>query len=219
MPDLTEHDTTAKRADRFKALADGVFSIAMTLLIIDVVADAKRMAPGVTLASHLLHHWGVGASYLVGFLTIFVCWVNQHAVLDAVERVDRALIWTGGLQLALVAAVPLPTALLADHLVGADSQTAFFMYGVTFLLIASSFWALSASAVRRGFIRLESDRMAVVHLNRVYLIAIGWNVLCLLALQVSFFMALPMWTVMFMVFAFPGEFARYVHRKVGAARP
>jgi uncharacterized membrane protein len=71
MADMTEHDKTAMRADRFKALADGVFSIAMTLLIIDVVAEAKRVAPGVTLESHLLHHWGVGASYLVGFLTIF----------------------------------------------------------------------------------------------------------------------------------------------------
>lgn len=83
--------------ERFKALADGVFSIALTLLIIDVVAAAKDIEPGVPLAEHLLAHWGTGVAYLVGFLTIFVCWANHHAVLDEVERMDRGLLWVGGL--------------------------------------------------------------------------------------------------------------------------
>lgn len=199
--------------DRFKALADGVFSIALTLLIIDVVAAAKRIEPGDSLSNHLLSHWGTGASCLLGFLTIFVCWVNHHAVIDAIDRVDRVMLWVGGLQLALVSAVPLPTALLGDHLTTEGRHTAFFLYGVTFLLMATSYWALSRTVVRGGLARDESARTMLQKLNTAYAIAIAWNVLCLLVLQVNVLMALPMWAVMFWGFAFPAEFADLVHAR------
>jgi uncharacterized membrane protein len=198
---------TEMSPDRFKALSDGVFSIALTLLIIDVVAAAKQMQEGTSLAEHLIHHWGTGAAYLVGFLTIFVCWVNHHVVLDATERADRALIWIGGFQLALVSAVPLPTALLAEHITDGDSHTAFFMYGVTFFLMATSFWALCLTVLRGRLYRDESASVTLLRLKRAYLVAVGWNVLCMIALQVNVFIALPMWVAMFGVFAFPVEFA------------
>lgn len=113
--------------ERFKSLSVSVFSIALTLLIIDVVTTAKQITPGMTLSEHLLSHVGTGVAYFVGFLTIFVCWVNHHAVLDQVDRVDLTLIWVGGLLLGLVSAVPLPTALLADHFTGPSSHSAFFL--------------------------------------------------------------------------------------------
>ena len=212
MSDARSRENTIMRPDRFKALSDGVFSIALTLLIIDVIAVAKEVEPGANLANHLLHHWGTGAAYLIGFLTIFVCWVNHHAVLDATEHVNRALIWVGGLQLALVSAVPLPTALLAEHITDSDSHTAFFLYGVTFFLMAASFWALSFTALRDSLARNENARVTLTHLKRAYLIAVAWNVFCMLALQMNLFVALPMWVAMFWVFAFPLEFAHFLHR-------
>ena len=210
---MSNSDAHVLTPERFKALADGVFSIAMTLLIIDVVAAAKEVEHGVALGEHLLNHWGVGAAFLVGFLTIFVCWVNHHAVLDCIDRVDRGLLWIGGLQLGMVSAIPLPTALLADHLTDSNSHTAFFLYGVTFLVIATSFWALTGAVLRGGLMRHENDRAPLVKLNHAYLIAIGWNVLCLLALELNLLLALPMWAVMFWVFAFPAEFAHFIHSK------
>ena len=212
------HPTSTKKPmlspERFKALADGVFSIALTLLIIDVVTTAKEIDPGMTLAGHLLEHWGTGVAYLVGFLTIFVCWVNHHAVLDQVERLDRTLIWVGGLQLGLVSAVPLPTALLADHFTGPSSQTAFFLYGVTFFLMASSFWVLSRTVLRCDLLRADGDREGIARLERAYLIAVVWNVLCMIALHFNVSAALVMWTLMFGVFAFPAEFAQLVDERV-----
>ena len=137
-----------------------------------------------------------------------------------IERVDRGLIWTGGVQLGLVSAIPLPTALLAEHFTGEGSATAFFLYGVTFLLIATSFWAVSRTVLRRGLLRTDGDREMLDRLRRAYLVAIAWNVLCLLALSLSLFVALPMWAVMFAVFAFPGEFANRLHDLfVASTRP
>jgi uncharacterized membrane protein len=213
MSQAAARNHSALTPERFKALADGVFSIALTLLIIDVVAAAKDMEHGAVLADHLMHHWGTGVAYLVGFLTIFVCWVNHHAVLEQVERVDRGFLWIGGLQLGLVSAVPLPTALLADHFGGDSSHTAFAIYGVTFLLMAFSFWALSRTVLRHGLLREGADTEGLAKLVRAYFVAVLWNVLCLLALRVNLFIALPMWGLMFGVFAFPGEFADLLHGK------
>lgn len=106
-----------------------------------------------------------------------------------------------------MSAIPLPTALLADHFVGEGSRTAFFLYGVTFLLIATSFWALSRTVRRRDLLRSTGDHAMLRKLERAYLVAIGWNLCCLMALTVSVLAAVPMWTLMFGVFAFPGEFA------------
>ena len=65
---------------RLEALSDGVFAIALWLLIIDVVATGKALGPGVPLERHLAHEWPTFVAYLVGFLTILVCWINHHRV-------------------------------------------------------------------------------------------------------------------------------------------
>ena len=200
--------------ERLKALGDGVFAIALTLLIIDVVAVAKEVEEGVSLQQHLTDHWATGAAYLVGFLTIFVCWMNHQTVFEHVAKVDSPLVWVSGLQLALVSAVPLPTALLADHFTGDDSDTVFFLYGVTFFLMAFSFWILSRTVRSRSLLADDGDRAALGKLVHTYFIAVIWTVASLAVLQVSLYAAGVMWALMFLVFAFPVEFAYQAHLRM-----
>ena len=65
------------KTNRLEALSDGVFPIALTLLIIDVVAAGRAISPGEALAADLLRGWPTLLAYLVGFLTILVCWINS----------------------------------------------------------------------------------------------------------------------------------------------
>ena len=197
------HPTT-----RLEALTDGVFSIALTLLIIEVVAAGKHIEPGETLSDHLIEQWPALVSYLIGFLTILVCWINHHRVFYFVRRGDSGLVWINGLQLALVSAVPLPTALLADHITGPDSLTAVRLYGITFLLMASSFWALWNYVHRRGFTDREVDEHRYNGMGRIYRWAVAWTVAALGVAHFSIWIAIGMWAVMFVVFAFPVEFSR-----------
>ena len=77
--------------------------------------------------------------------------------------------------------------------------------------MASSFWALTRTVLRHNLLADDGDRPAMLRLRLAYRIAVVWNVLCLLALQISIPLALLMWGLMFGVFAFPGEFSQLVH--------
>ena len=198
--------------DRLKMLSDGVFSIALTLLIIDVVALGVHVNPGETLAHHLLHQWPTLVAYITGFMTIFVCWINNHRVFHYVNKIDSGLIWINGLQLALVAAVPLPTAVLAAHLTGGEGQrTAFILYGITYVLMAISFWSLSYYVDRRGLTDPSIDPDRYHGMLLIYRFSFVWTTLSLAVATVSVYSAIVMWTFMFAVFAFPAEFSHFMH--------
>lgn len=192
---------------RIETLSDGVFAIALTLLIIDVIAKATATEPGQDFTEHLLGEWPSLVAYLVGFMTIFVCWINHHCVFDHVRRSDSLLPWVNGVQLLFVSAVPLPTALLAEHITGEGSRTALIAYGITFWLIASSFWGLWHYVDRRelGEPGPRPDHYRALGTN--YGLSVVWTIACIAVALVSVYPALAMWAIMFAVFAFPEQFA------------
>ena len=196
---------------RINALADGVFAVALTLLTFDVVAAAGRIEDGAALADHLLGEWPTFVAFLVGFLTILVCWINHHLVYGYVRRSDAGLLWVNGLQLALVSLVPFPTAVLAKHITGdaADRRTALLLYGTMFFLIATSFWILWRYVAGRNMIDTGVDRVRASGIGFNYGLSSLWTICCLGVAVVSVVPALAMWTFMFAVFAFPASFARF----------
>jgi len=207
MPRLRLSGGPPQSKARLEALSDGVFSIALTLLIIDVVSVAKAEHPGRSLAEHLLHEWPAIAAYVVGFMTILVCWINHHRVFYYIKHVDSWLFWINGAQLALVSSVPVPTAVLAANVMTEERRTAVLLYGVTYFLMAISFWYLMSYVHRRGLTNPAVDAERYTGMSRIYACAIGWTLLCLAVALVSEVGAAVMWALMFAVFAFPAEFA------------
>ena len=205
--------------DRLLALSDGVFAVAMTLMSIDVVTSSRGEFEGQSLGEHLISQWPVYTAYVIGFLTVLVCWINHQVVYEPVESLNTGLVWINGLQMALVAAVPMPTALLAEHLTDEGSQLAFSLYGVTFMLMALSFF-VTASHIRRRQLAPEADSQLRSGLIRCYGLAVAWTVVCLIVCQFSLVAAIAMWAVMFAVFAFPMQFAAFIagRARIPAAR-
>src|SRR6266498_1587209 len=113
----------SKRAEAF---SDGVFAIAITLLVLDL-----RLPPahGHTLVYLLLHDWPQYFAYVVSFLTIGIMWMNHHTILAHIKRVDRPLLVLNLLLLMGIVAIPFPTMLVAEHLRDADGTTATVVYG------------------------------------------------------------------------------------------
>jgi uncharacterized membrane protein len=206
----------ATSTGRIEALSDGVFAVALTILIFDVVAAVKDTTDGKRLAHHLIDSWPTYAAYLIGFLTILVCWINHQRVFHYVTRSDAGLVWINGLQLALVAAVPVPTAILAQHPSGEGLRTATIVYGITFLLMAFSFWGLWRYVSRRGLTDRAVDPERYDGVATIYGLAVVWTVACLAVAWWSVYPALVMWTIMFAVFAFPAEFAGLVQNRRAA---
>ncbi|MFL5761929.1 MAG: TMEM175 family protein [Thermomicrobiales bacterium] len=203
----------SQSAERVTALSDGVFAIAMTLLIIDVVAVGKNVAEGERLSHHLLREWPTLAAFLVGFLTLLVCWANHQCVFESVGRVDSVLVWVNGLKLAIISAVPLPTALLAANFTGPDRRTAFFIYGVTYFLLASSFWLMTRVIEARGLLAPGANAVDFRRINHIYGVAMVWTTAALGVVLVNVWAACLMWGIMFAVFGFPNEFAALLHQR------
>jgi uncharacterized membrane protein len=134
---------------RLETFSDGVFAIAITLLIIEVHVPAREHAE--TLGHELLRLWPSYIGYLTSFLTIGVMWINHHYVFELIARIDRTMLLLNTLLLMLVAFVPFPTAVLAQFIETDGARAAAILYGATLTLTAITFfaWWRYASAGRR----------------------------------------------------------------------
>jgi uncharacterized membrane protein len=134
---------------RLEAFSDGVFAIAITLLIIEIHVPARGHAE--TIGHELLRIWPSYLGYLTSFLTIGVMWINHHHVFELIARVDRTMLLLNTLLLMLIAFVPFPTAVLAQFIETGGARAAAVLYGATLTLAAMTYfaWWRYASAGRR----------------------------------------------------------------------
>jgi uncharacterized membrane protein len=118
MSDRTYYNQIAGRSlDRIKALSDGIFAVAMTLLVLDLHAPAAAAIHGeadlwhalVALSPRLL-------TYLMSFITLGIFWVGQQTQHQQLARSDRAYAWLNLVFLMMVTLVPFSTALLAEFI-------------------------------------------------------------------------------------------------------
>ena len=140
---------------RIEAFSDGVFAIAITLLILEI----KVPHPGEHGLWHALGQlWPSYLAFFTSFLTIGIVWINHHAQFDRFASIDRTLNFINLFLLMWVSFVPFPTALVAEYLRDgstSDQRTAALVYAATFLLLSLTFFALWRYASRAGL--LESD--------------------------------------------------------------
>ena len=134
---------------RIEAFSDGVFAIAITLLIIEIHVPQRQHAE--SLGHELLRIWPSYLGYLTSFLTIGVMWINHHHVFTYIVRSDRTLLLVNTLLLMMIAFVPFPTAVLAQFIETDGARAAAVLYGATLTLTAICFfiWWRYASSDRR----------------------------------------------------------------------
>jgi uncharacterized membrane protein len=125
----------SRRAESF---SDGVFAVAITILVFDLLPIGQDR-----LSLHILAHaWPQYAAYVVSFLTIGIMWMNHHTLLALVKRVNRPLLGLNLFLLMGVVAIPFPTALVAEHLTGSrasGASAATVLYGLVMIAISIGF--------------------------------------------------------------------------------
>ena len=134
---------------RAEAFSDGVFAVAITLLVLDLALPG----PGPlhqSLTYRLLHDWPQYFAYVVSFLTIGIMWMNHHTILAHVSRVDRALLVLNLFLLMGVVAIPFPTALVAEHLRDSGAAAATVTYGLVMIAVSFGFAGLWIYVVRHA---------------------------------------------------------------------
>jgi len=158
-----------------EAFSDGVFSIAATLLVLDIAIHP----PGTPL-HQVLHAWPAYLGYLISFLTIGAAWLGHSAMTDRLTRADSLLLRINLLLLLVIAFLPFPTKLIADGLHDTNGERVFVtMYGLTLLAIRLLSFALDAYARHEHLYshddadeELQSERREVWPVLAAYAVAI-----------------------------------------------
>jgi len=96
---------------RLQAFSDGVFTIAITLLILDI--RLPQNVPRGGLARALLNLWPSYLAFVTSFWTIGVMWINHRRLIRLIKRADEGLVAINLFLLLLVSWISFPTALLA----------------------------------------------------------------------------------------------------------
>jgi uncharacterized membrane protein len=131
---------------RAEAFSDGVFAVAITVLVFGLLP----IGTGTVNAEILLQAWPQYFAYVVSFLTIGIMWMNHHTILAHVARVDRPLLVLNLLLLMGIVAIPFPTALVAEHLRGSGGNAATVTYGIVMIAISAGFDALWVYVATHG---------------------------------------------------------------------
>jgi uncharacterized membrane protein len=136
---------------RVEAFSDGVFAIAITLLVLNLAVPAAGKPHG-RLAHQLGLEWPSYAAYVVSFLVIGIIWVNHHSMFRMIVRADRPLLFLNLMLLLVVAVIPFPTGLLAGYIRHgpADAHLAAAVYSATMLVMSFCFAALWLWVTRPG---------------------------------------------------------------------
>ncbi|MFL5913528.1 MAG: TMEM175 family protein [Gaiellaceae bacterium] len=142
-----------------EAFSDGVFAIAITLLILEVRVE---QGPEESLAVALHHALPEIGAFAASFLQIGIMWANHHALFRLIDRVDQLLLLFNLLLLGCVSFLPLPTRLVAEHTSGADARTAVLLYGGTLTANAVAFNLVWRRVVHAGLL-VDGVQPAFVH--------------------------------------------------------
>jgi uncharacterized membrane protein len=133
-------DLGEKETGRVEAFSDGVFAIAMTLLVLDLkVPKAETLAAPAGLLPALTRQWPTFAAYLTSFATILVMWVNHHKLFNHIRRTNGAFLFLNGMLLLFVTFVPFPTALVSEYVRRPEARTAAAIYAGTYFALAIVF--------------------------------------------------------------------------------
>ena len=209
-----------KETARIEAFSDGVFAIAITLLVLELKIPHESDVGEVALSTLLLRQWPAYVSFVISFAFIGIMWINHHRLFNHIKRADNTLMILNLLLLMGVTAVPFPTAVLSQHLGHFDDRLAALVFNGTYVVIAIVFNLLWRYAAQEGrLLGKEWDAAAIRNISKqyafgplLYLVAFGlaWvSVAASLALSfaLAIFFALP-----------PHVAARPHHRGPGAER-
>ena len=139
--------------ERLAALSDGIFGVAMTLLLLDLHTPAKELIHSEADLWRALGNLSpLLLVYLMSFVTLGIFWVGQQTQLNHLERSDRHLTWIHLAFLFLVTLMPFSTRLLVDFI---DYRAALLVYWLNILLFGIILYAAWGRATRAKLVKEE----------------------------------------------------------------
>jgi uncharacterized membrane protein len=158
-----------KETLRVEAFSDGVFAIAITLLVLDLKSPTAYGSGN--LWNDLLDQWPVFAAFCNTFVTILIIWMNHHNLFGNIRRTNNVFMLLNGMLLFCVTFLPYPTSLVAEYYGRSGETTATALYAGTFFVMACSFtavWRYASHRYRLVGKEVTAERIRTI--NRQYLL-------------------------------------------------
>ncbi len=161
LPRQEDDEAAEEGIGRILALSDGVFAIALTLLILEIAVPAA--VGDAVLPKALLDLWPRYLAYALSFVVIARFWIAHHMAFRLIGRYDAALVWLNLLLLLFVAFLPFPTGVLGEH---QGSPAAAVLYAISVCLASTASAAYWWYASGRGGLLRPGVRRAQVRAMR-----------------------------------------------------
>src|SRR5947207_397527 len=144
-------EAVEKQTSRLESFSDGVFAVAITLLVFNLqVPHLPAGAISVpALGSALFAQWPSYLTFITSFATILIMWASHHGIFKMVYRADTPFLFANGLLLLLVTVVPFPTSLVTQYLITPAASLACAVYAAVFVVINVAYNLLWWAAVRQ----------------------------------------------------------------------
>lgn len=143
---------------RLETFCDGVFAIALTLLIIDIKIPSTMKINNTADFWHALEHVAPSIfAFILSFIIILITWVNHHASLKLLNRSSVSFIYANGFLLFTVVFIPFPTSLLGEHILTDHATPAVILYNATLALQALGWVLFFTSALKNGLVKNEKS--------------------------------------------------------------
>lgn len=193
---------------RIEALTDGVFAIAMTLLVFGIkVPELPRSPAQARLQLELLALWPNFLSYAISFVMLGIYWVGHHNQFHYIRLSDRALLWINMLFLMCVTLIPFSAGLMGQY---PRQRIAVVIYGSNLFVVGLSLyaqWWYSTSGHR--LVDRDLDLIIVTLAKRRILLGL---MLVLLSIGVSFYstkLSLLLYAILPLPYILPGRIDRH----------
>jgi uncharacterized membrane protein len=151
---------------RIEAFSDGVFAIAITLLVLEI--RLQHAGGEGNLLAGLVALWPYYLAFALSFFVILVTWIAHHDLMKLVRATNRPVQLANGCALLYVTFIPFPTAVLAAHLGGAEMSTAVAFYCGTFVFGSGAFNLLVETLARGQLYRPEVDEHTIGRIRGGY---------------------------------------------------
>lgn len=190
-----------KETGRIEAFSDGVFAIAITLLVLELkVPHLPDGGIGGSLGRALLAQWPSYVALVTSFFTILVMWANHHRIFELVRRVNAPFLYANGLLLLVVTVVPFPTAILAEYFEKPGARVAAAVYAGTYVLAGVAFRLLWRTGIAgRRLLRRDYSEERVREIDRRYWLGIPGYLAATLAAFVSVYLTVAICLALLLV--------------------